>query len=80
MAKSSADVWKRFLINGSDIPEIGVCVDGKYEVNSSKQAPLTGKNGEQIKAEFGCDPGMIRLVGSANDIISVPPTYEVRTN
>lgn len=79
-AKGSADVWKRFLINGSEIPEIGVYVDKKHVANSSKQDPLIGWNGIQIKAAFGFGVGMSQVAGSTTGFITTPPTYEVREN
>lgn len=74
-AKSTADMWKILLANGSDIIEIGVLVEEFPPNTLVVNDPIVGKDGEPVKTNFFLNG--LKWIGGQPNLVDVPPTYEV---
>jgi len=76
--KGSADLWRRFLVSGSDIPEIAVLVKDENGDDPLAETPILGRNGALPSVEILRSSGVEHIPGAVYRFVGIPSTYQVR--
>ena len=72
----SADLWRRFLVSGSDTPEIAVLVKDENGDDPLAETPILGRNGALPSVEILRSSGVEHIPGAG--FVGIPSTYQVR--